>query len=357
MTAHKAVDANDRNYRDPYLEIDALSDGDGVVKTLIERAKRLIDRELPILILGETGTGKEYLARALHAYSRRRNASLVALNCAAIPENLIESELYGYTRGAFSGALSSGMKGRLMQAHKGTLFLDEIGDMPCSQQTRFLRVLSEKEVTPLGGSEPVPVDFQLICATHQDLTSSVESGTFREDLHYRIAVGVLNLPPLRERSDRATLIDKILSDELGTADIGVVLSNNAREVLMMHRWPGNLRQLSAALRFACAVRTGDRIEVDDLPSELFKKSRENRLGKGRVIPGTQLMTLTRQQERERVIAALVERRWNIAAAARDLGLCRASVYRKLKELGIPHIRDNVAFLSDESIPRHLVAVA
>ncbi|MCY0388977.1 sigma 54-interacting transcriptional regulator [Robbsia sp. Bb-Pol-6] len=357
MTAHKAVGADGQDDARFYPDIDELGNDDPSCKALIERAKRLIDRRLPVLILGESGTGKECLARALHAYSQRRNAALVTLNCAAIPENLIESELYGYARGAFSGALSAGMKGRLMQAHKGTLFLDEIGDMPASQQMRFLRVLSEKEVAPLGASAPVRVDFQLICATHQDLFARVEGGTFREDLYYRIAVGIVSLPPLRERGDRALLINKILGEELGAAAATVALADNVVDLLMTHRWPGNVRQLSAALRYACAVRTGDRIEVGDLPLDLLTMRSSGRHEQPRVVEATQIVTRNRHQERERIMAALVERRWNISAAARDLGVCRASVYRKLKELRIPHVRDGIAGQADEPAPMHLAAVA
>jgi transcriptional regulator of acetoin/glycerol metabolism len=337
---------------------------------LVQRARRLIERELPLLILGETGTGKEYLARALHDYSRRRQAALVALNCASIPDNLIESELFGYQRGAFSGALPGGMKGKVVLAHQGTLFLDEIGDMPHAQQTRLLRVLSEREVTPIGAAHPTPVDVQLICATHQDLAQRVERGAFREDLYYRIAVGVLELPPLRARDDRAWLLQSMLADELPGRSLADTVSADALELLMTHAFPGNLRQMRAAMRYACAVMDGDTLTLADLPVQLTASHRRSTVQAGSARPGTIAPAVTAVataatatvaslpyagasscndafiqaapaagHEREQVIKALADSRWNISAAARHLGMCRASLYRKLKQLSIPHVRD------------------
>ncbi|MBU6493008.1 MAG: sigma-54-dependent Fis family transcriptional regulator [Burkholderiales bacterium] len=364
MPAHLAVAAS----RSPraisavsrYLPIDLLCGADTAMQHLIARGKRFIDRGLPVLILGETGTGKEYLARALHSYSLRRSRSMVAINCASIPEHLIESELFGYARGAFSGALPGGMKGRVQQADGGTLFLDEIGDMPLALQTRLLRVLSEREVTPLGSSAPVPVDVQLICATHQDLPELVALGRFREDLYYRIAVGVLRLPPLRERTDFTTVLARMLCDELGepgqsdeageAIDIAPLIAPDALAALARHRWPGNLRQLKTTIRYACAVMSGPRVELRDLPAELLAGS----LAQARPVqPPSEAPTAaplhaaqpdyvqhnTPLSERERVLHALTASRWNISAAARTLGVCRASLYRKLKQLRIPHMRD------------------
>lgn len=343
MTAHDAVVHDVRPNGAPYLALDDLTQDDPTMLALIERGRRFVDRGMPILILGETGTGKEYLARALHAYSVRRRAALVALNCASIPESLIESELFGYCRGAFSGALSQGMRGKIVQADGGTLFLDEIGDMPAAQQTRLLRVLSEREVTPLGAAQPTPVDVQLICATHQDLFAQVEAGRFREDLYYRIAVGVLRLPALRERSDREHLIARMLEAEWPGVALSEALSPAARERLCAHDWPGNLRQLRAAMRYACAVAVDGRIDVDDLPQDLMRQRRAANAAVAAVQapapvapPAT---TAHAERERDTVLRALAASRWNISAAARTLGICRASLYRKLKSLDIPHVRD------------------
>ncbi|ODP34435.1 sigma-54-dependent Fis family transcriptional regulator [Pandoraea sp. ISTKB] len=361
--------------RPDYLDIDDLCGTDARMRDLLARGKRFVDRGLPVLILGETGTGKEFLARALHAYSERRAQAFVAINTASLPEHLVESELFGYQRGAFSGALPGGMKGKLQQADGGTLFLDEIGDMPHALQTRLLRVLSEREVTPLGASQPVPVDVQLICATHQDLASAVAQGTFREDLYYRIAVGVLTLPTLRERDDKTELIARMLCDEWPGLRVDQALSRvspDALSRLLSHQWPGNLRQMRAALRYACAVMGEDVLCVSDLPPECLQAGalhsatsmrmtqalsrddvlRTKELGEGKdakeVSAASKAVALPAESlthdahhdaERERILHALAQHRWNISAAARTLGFCRASLYRKLKQLSIPHVRD------------------
>lgn len=345
-----------------YRDIDQLAGGDPVMQDLIERGKRLIDRGIPILILGETGTGKEYLSRALHTYSERRKANWVAVNCASIPESLAESELFGYAKGAFSGALPGGMKGKVQQADGGTLFLDEIGDMPFSLQTRLLRVLSEREVIPLGAAHPVRVDVQLICATHQDLKTLIAEGRFREDLYYRIAGGVLRLPSLRDRADKRRLIMQMIADEqqLDAADERVI-APAALQRMLAYPWPGNLRQMHAVIRYCCAVMNDGRIEVHDLPEELMQFQAANlgltglaanvrpivpQAGVG-MFPSRQSGDPLRD-ERTRVIDALVGSRWNISAASRQLGMCRASLYRKLRQLDIPHVRD-------QAMPAYAVA--
>ncbi|WP_254915991.1 sigma-54-dependent Fis family transcriptional regulator [Pandoraea sp. PE-S2T-3] len=374
-----------RQMRPDYLAIDDLSGTDARMRDLLARGKRFVDRGLPVLILGETGTGKEFLARALHAYSERRAQAFIAINTASIPEHLVESELFGYQRGAFSGALPGGMKGKLQQADGGTLFLDEIGDMPYALQTRLLRVLSEREVTPLGASRAIPVDVQLICATHQDLASAVAQGKFREDLYYRVAVGVLTLPTLHERDDKPELIARMLCDEWPGTRMDQALARVSAEAmtrLLAYAWPGNLRQLRAALRYACAVMNGNVMRVEDLPPELTATAMTSRhstmtahdlpLREAAVLPMPMVASMAasmsavtrtasaqsasssiaatatpattehdapRMQERERILQALAQHRWNISAAARTLGFCRASLYRKLKQLSIPHVRD------------------
>src|SRR5450830_1921375 len=269
--AGAAMPVNANTNINAYRSLDELGCGDSQMQDLITRGKRLIDKGIPILILGETGTGKEYLSRALHAYSERRAAAWVAVNCASIPESLAESELFGYCKGAFSGALPGGMKGKVQQADGGTLFLDEIGDMPFSLQTRLLRVLSEREVIPLGAAHPVPVDVHLICATHQDLKTLVAQGLFREDLYYRIAGGVLRLPSLRTRADQCQLIMQMIADEMPGLHIDEsVIAPAALQQMLAYAWPGNLRQMHAVIRYCCAVMNGTRIEVADLPEELME---------------------------------------------------------------------------------------
>ncbi len=339
----------------PHPSLEQLGGADAAMQLLVERGKRLIDRGIPVLILGETGTGKEYLSRALHAYSARRRAGWVAINCASIPESLAESELFGYCKGAFSGALPGGMKGKILQADGGTLFLDEIGDMPLVLQTRLLRVLSEREITPLGAAQAVSVDVQLICATHQDLKTLIAEGRFREDLYYRIAGGILRLPSLRSRTDKRTLALQMIRHELGLEHaVDHFIAPAALQCLMTYGWPGNLRQMHAVIRYCCAVMNGGRIELRDLPEELMDcpadcaallsaaTSAAAATGATESIDaadGVHRRGSPAYDERSRVIAALMGCRWNISAASRQLGMCRASLYRKLRQLGIPHVRD------------------
>lgn len=331
-----------------YPECDIAHDSDPQVHQAFRRALRLMERGIAVLIQGETGTGKEVLARALHEHSQRHAAQLVALNCASIPETLIESELFGYSRGAFSGALPGGKKGKVAQADGGTLFLDEIGDMPFEQQTRLLRVIAEREITPLGAERSVPVNFALICATHQSLTHLVENGSFREDLFYRIATGVVQLPPLRERTDRAELVCNMVATELPGCDPRQVIAADVWPLLLSHSWPGNLRQMRAVIRYACAVKEGARVQRCDLPADFLAQA-------GSQVPqpargNTQNVTPIRQSrpaaaplgERDDVLGVLTECRWNMTAAARVLGICRPSLYRVLRRLDIAPLKNQLA---------------
>ncbi|MFL6876868.1 sigma-54-dependent Fis family transcriptional regulator [Pseudomonas marginalis] len=323
---------------------DIAHDADPQVRQAFQRGLKLMQRGIAVLIQGETGTGKEVLARALHEHGQRSGAQLVALNCASIPESLIESELFGYSKGAFSGALTCGKKGKVLQSDRGTLFLDEIGDMPYEQQTRLLRVISEKEVTPLGAEQSVSVDFALICATHQNLTDLVETGAFREDLFYRIATGVIQLPPLRERTDRGQLLCNMIQHEIPGCEPRNVVSADVWPLLLNHDWPGNLRQMRAVIRYACAVMEGHRIQRDDLPANFFKRATSS----GSY--GTPTLTLVNSAvpspehsgERDDVLGVLNDCRWNMSAAARSLGICRQSLYRVLRRLGIPPLKDQLA---------------
>ena len=323
---------------------DIANDADPQVRQAFHRALRLMERGIAVLIQGETGTGKEVLARALHAHSQRRQAQCVALNCASIPQSLIESELFGYSRGAFSGALPCGKKGKVQQADGGTLFLDEIGDMPFEQQTRLLRVIAEREVTPLGSERSVSVDFALICATHQNLTSLVQQGAFREDLFYRIATGVVQLPALRERTDRAELVCRMVATELPGCDPRQVIASDVWPVLLNHPWPGNLRQMRAVIRYACAVMEGTRIQRADLPVDFIAQSCATASPPlANVTPIRRVEQVAEPvDERADVLGVLHACRWNMSAAARALGICRPSLYRVLRRLGIPPLKDQLA---------------
>jgi transcriptional regulator of acetoin/glycerol metabolism len=229
----------------------------------LETAGRVIGRDTPVLLCGETGCGKEVFAKAVHAASPHAQGAFVAVNCASLPETLIESELFGYRAGAFTGAQRSGRRGKVLQADGGTLFLDEIADMPLDLQARLLRVLDERMVTPLGTEETHPVDFQLISASHQQLPELVEQGRFREDLYYRLAGIELALPPLRERSDKRDVIRAMLAHESRGQGS---LSTEAEQMLMDYPWPGNLRQLRHVLRSAVALADGRPVLREHLPA-------------------------------------------------------------------------------------------
>ncbi|UCZ86290.1 sigma-54-dependent Fis family transcriptional regulator [Pseudomonas sp. L5B5] len=295
------------------------------VEQSLRLAVRVKDRHLPVLVQGETGSGKEVFARQLHQASQRRDRPFVAVNCAAIPENLIESELFGYVAGAFTGASSKGMQGLLQQADGGTLFLDEIGDMPLALQSRLLRVLAEGEVAPLGAAQRKSVDIQVICATHRDLEALVAAGSFREDLYFRLGGARFQLPPLRERSDRLALITRIVEEESKRCGAPVQLGDEALECLLGYRWPGNVRQLRHVLRYACAVCEGPLIQLHDLPEQL----------RGAATPGTlpAPQTVT-SPERQALLDALVRHRWKPLAAAKALGISRATLYRRVQQHGI-----------------------
>ena len=248
-----------------------LSGGDPALDRQIERAARLVNASVGILLTGETGSGKELFAKALHESSGRRGRHFVAVNCAAIPESLIESELFGHLPGSFSGASSKGKRGLVQEADGGTLFLDEIGDMPRDMQARLLRVLAEREVLPIGATRPVPVNLRVIAATNRDLQALVRQGAFRDDLYYRLNGAQITLPPLRERRDMDWVIQRLL-DAGARADGQAVtpqLSAAARARLHAHHWPGNLRELRNVLDFARAVCSGGCIDLEDLPDNLM----------------------------------------------------------------------------------------
>jgi len=232
-----------------------LKTGDPQIEATVQKVLRVLNRDIPLLILGETGTGKELLARAVHQDSNRAKQAFVAVNCASIPESLIEAELFGYEDGAFTGARRKGASGRIVQANGGTLFLDEIGDMPLALQARLLRVLQERCVTPLGSQKSIAVDIAVIGATHRNLREMIDAGTFREDLYYRLNGLVVRLPALRERCDLATVARRILVAECphGTPEI----SPPVMALFNSYAWPGNIRQLANVLRTAAVMAAGE----------------------------------------------------------------------------------------------------
>jgi len=304
--------------------------GDQTMEYNVRCAKRVVDKDIPILLTGETGTGKEVFALAVHAENTGEGRPFVAVNCASIPESLIESELFGYKSGAFTGATREGRRGKILQANGGTLFLDEIGDMPFPLQARLLRVLEEREVVPLGGEVPVKVDIKLISATHRNLKELVAEGKFREDLYYRLQGITLALPPLRERQDKRALIRHILALECGDGE-QVELSEGAMRKLEDYAWPGNIRQLRNVLRTTLALREGEEIGIRDLPGEIGGANPEP----GRKPAATDAgMTALESAEREAILKSLEKCRWNVTLAARQLDISRNTLYRKMKQLNI-----------------------
>lgn len=299
------------------------------VQKLAERLRN--ETKVNVLICGETGTGKEVVAQALHQSSLRCDAPFIAVNCAAIPEALIESELFGYAPGAFTGGRAKGMQGLIPQAHGGTLFLDEIGDMPFSLQTRLLRVLAEREVTPLGANTPQSVDIRVVTATHRNIAEMIERGEFREDLYYRLNGAQLSLPALRERADKLYVIRRVF-DELTaerTDTSTARLRADAISALLAYAWPGNIRQLKNALAFALATADSDEITVNDLPEQCLSQRITRQAATN--VAGTD----------NPLAALLCEHRWNISAVARTLSVSRPTIYRQMQRQGLvpPKWRD------------------
>ncbi len=307
----------------------ALDTGDAALAAAIERARRVLDKPIALLLQGESGVGKEVFARAAQRSGPRRDKPFVAVNCAALPESLIEAELFGYRAGAFTGAHRDGAPGRIREAHGGTLFLDEIGDMPLAMQARLLRVLQERQVNPLGGGRPTDVDFQLICATHRRLRDEVAAGRFREDLYYRVNGLALTLPALRERSDLACLVERLLR-EIEPAR-ALHLSPEVAAAFAAYRWPGNLRELANVLRTACALLDdhGDVIDWAQLPDELAELRDAAAARRGAADTDCDL----RVQAARRVDEVVADCRGNLSEAARRLGISRNTLYRKLARRG------------------------
>jgi transcriptional regulator of acetoin/glycerol metabolism len=240
----------------------AIHGGDPTLAALVEKAARIVDKQISIVLEGETGVGKEYVANALHS-SRKKKGAFVAINCAALPEALIESELFGYVANSFTGAHAKGKKGLIEQANGGTLFLDEIGDMPLVLQARLLRVLAEREVMPVGGTTPIPVDIRVITASHRNLKGMVDAGQFRQDLYYRLNGIVLSLPAVRNRGDKAWLIMQVSKRITGGRPMR--FSTEALEVLCSYDWPGNIREMINVFDLCHALSEGDVIGIEDLP--------------------------------------------------------------------------------------------
>lgn len=310
--------------------LDRLIGKSAAMRAVRERIQQVAPTDTTVLILGESGTGKELVAEILHSLSPRWDKPLVKVNCAALPETLLESELFGHVRGAFTGAVSD-RKGRFELAHGGTIFLDEIGDLPLPLQVKLLRVLQEREFERVGSTRTIRVDLRVIAATHRDLETMVAQGQFRQDLYYRLNVVPIRIPPLREhREDIPLLAEKIL-DELAarTGNRRKHLTPQALRRLMDYDWPGNVRELENALEYAVVTSSDDWIQPEDLPA---LRSPTGRAGREAALSAARS-----QAEREALVAAL-ESSATLSEAAQRLGVSRATLWRKMKRLGVSTVK-------------------
>ena len=320
----------------PQATLDHLDSGDPQIAKVVARLRSVAGTDVSVLLEAETGAGKEWFSLAIHRASERRAGPFVAVNCAAIPEGLIESELFGYEEGAFTGARRKGHQGKILQAHGGTLFLDEIGDMPAAMQARLLRVLQERAVTPLGSSATIPVNVRLICATHQRLRDLIQRKAFRDDLYYRLNGLTVRLPPLRDRSDVREIVTRLLRAQGGPQ---WALAPEVWQLMLDHRWPGNLRQLSNVLATAIAIAApGTVIRGEHLPDDFLDDQDSADVGRAvaaspaiDVIPvrNTGAHQSLEDVATDAMQRALTRHRGNVSAAARELGVSRNTLYRKL----------------------------
>jgi two-component system response regulator AtoC len=297
------------------------------------------DPDISVLLSGESGTGKELVARAIHYNSPRARAPFVAINCGALPEDLIESELFGHEKGTFTGAVSQ-KKGLFEVAHRGTLFLDEIGAMPVKTQVKLLRALEEREIRRVGGTTQIPVDLRIISASNQNLDEMVEARSFRRDLYYRLAVAQVALPPLRDRAgDVPLLVNHFLEKFNSEKKKNLTIGSEAMKSLEAYAWPGNVRELEHLVEYMVVTSVSGTISVTDLPEGI------------RTAPAAQAISvdvkdlsadiksatkrMTAQFERQFIRRHLDEYQWNVSKAAEAMGLSRSGLHAKMKEYGIP----------------------
>ncbi|AKJ99320.1 Fis family transcriptional regulator [Pseudomonas chlororaphis] len=306
------------------IHLNTLHFGDSRVEKAVRQAERLLEKDIPLLIHGETGVGKEVFVKALHQASSRCKQPFIAVNCAAIPAELVESELFGYEKGAFTGANQKGSIGLIRKADRGTLFLDEIGDMPLPTQARLLRVLQERCVQPVGSAELFPVDIRIISATNRSLREQVQLGRFREDLYYRIGGLTLELPPLRERSDKQALFKRLWEHHREPTQ-WAGLSREVLELFDRHPWPGNLRQVSSVLQVALAMAEEQPIRPEHLPDDFFVDLEMEPVD----TPEPLAVDLNDAEDLNRQLQAVGG---NISHLARRLGVSRNTLYKRLRQL-------------------------
>ena len=316
------------------------------IRRLVRTIESLRHNESHVLIQGESGTGKELVARMLHETSRRRGGPFVPVDCGALPESVIESELFGHERGAFTGAV--GAPGLFRVAEGGTLFLDEVGEIPLAMQAKLLRALQYKEVRAVGAAAPVPVDIRVVAATHRDLAAMVETGRFRMDLYYRLHVVRLEIPPLRERIEDVPLLVQHFLAKHARSDGPITIEQDALERLMSHDWPGNVRELENVIESALALARGPRLRAADLP---IGRSRAGAAAPQAAVRAgeaalAQLPLSLEAYERSALERALREAGGNATDAARRLGIGRSTFYRKLGKHGLRVHDDTVSGLVD-----------
>ena len=313
------------------LSLENLAGEDPQMLRNVRSAYRIADSNVSVLIQGPTGSGKEAFAHAMHIVSKRAERPFVAVNCAAIPETLIESELFGYRPGAFTGARKEGMRGKILQSSSGTLFLDEIGDMPLTLQTRLLRVLEQQEIVPLGSETAVKVDLHVIAASHRNLRDMIARGAFREDLYYRLNGITLELPALKDRADKERVIHRALAAETGNGRPAAI-EMDALQRLLEYPWPGNIRELHNVIRTALAICDGGVVRRIDLPREIRESAVP--VCPDAVCPlsaeAGEAANPLQVAERTALARVVEECRGNMTRAAAQLGISRNTLYRKFK---------------------------
>jgi len=327
-----------RRLVDQVTDTEILGSAPGIQRVL-ETVAAVADADANVLIIGESGTGKELLANALHEQSHRRGGPWIKINCAALPKDLIESELFGHTRGAFTGAMNEKI-GLLEEADGGSLLLDEITEMPMDLQAKLLRVLEERMVRRLGSAKAVPVDFRLISSTNQSPDVALREGHLRQDLYFRINTVSIEVPPLRERRDDIPILVRAFLDRYRTKHARAVegIDPEAYRRLLSWSWPGNVRELQHAIERAVLVTRGPLIILEDLPEQLQHTAREGGLGTSAVAPSQVPAGSLEEIERASILKALETTRWNKQAAAALLGLRRPTLYSKMRKHGIPQRR-------------------
>ena len=308
--------------------VDNIIGSDTKFREIVKECLKVAKTDIPVLLTGETGTGKEVMAKALHTNSLRYDKPFVSINCAAIPFELLESELFGYMDGAFTGAKRGGKKGKFQLANGGTIFLDEIGDMPSSMQAKLLRVLQEKEIEPLGSEKSILLDVRVVAATRQDLEAKMKDGSFREDLYYRLSVFNIHIPPLRERGGDSLELAEFFLDELNHKyKTYKTFSKAVKAYFLKYQWPGNVREVNNVVQSAYAISTENIIDINDIPARMLQQEKpainldKNKKSLGQMVD---------DYEKEVILELLKKHKGNCLEAAKEAGIHKSNFYRKLQ---------------------------